>query len=397
MSLPLHAQHADHAAVAASDSDSLRAFRLGAMATVVASAAGPLVLHRTLREGYLTQPVVAGAFRALGGHLRAYATLNAEGVTLDRGELTPGMYGEGYVDRRHPHTYVHEVMAGATGSLGSARASAFAGKGFVPFGSDDPMMRPFEKFPVNHHLAQVIERALVVGSIRTARLTIEAASFNGDEPQGPSDWPNESRLFDSWAARATLRPRAEVELSASLARVQSPEDAEGFGLDHRKSHAGARFARSAGIVRYALVEWARTAEYANTRRAYAFTSLLGESQAVWPRASLALRLEHTDRPEETRAESPYRSIRPLLDFSILGVTRWTIATAHVEARATRLGAIGAHPFVEGAWHHAKARLHPTAIDPAELYGTSRIWSLSMGIRFDVGSMRQRMGYYGMLP
>ena len=44
------------------------------------------------------------------GDLQLLTTLNFEGYTLRRGELNAGMYGEGYVDRRHPHTFVHEAM-----------------------------------------------------------------------------------------------------------------------------------------------------------------------------------------------------------------------------------------------------------------------------------------------
>ena len=45
------------------------------------------------------------------GTSAAVLTLDFEGLTLDRGQLNPGAYGEGYADRRHPHTYLHEAMA----------------------------------------------------------------------------------------------------------------------------------------------------------------------------------------------------------------------------------------------------------------------------------------------
>ena len=37
----------------------------------------------------------------------------------------------------------------------SVHASLSAGKGFAPFGTDDPMSRPIFRYPVNHHLAQI--------------------------------------------------------------------------------------------------------------------------------------------------------------------------------------------------------------------------------------------------
>src|SRR5687768_11220827 len=124
--------------------------------------------------------------------------INLEGATLARGELNTGTYGEGYVDRRHPHSYLHELLVTArTGVRVGRRAVAMSlatGRGFAPFGSDDPMSRPFAKYPVNHHLAQVLERLLVVGAARVGRVTFEGAVFNGDEPTDPGSLPKWSRF-----------------------------------------------------------------------------------------------------------------------------------------------------------------------------------------------------------
>ena len=89
---------------------------------------------------------------------------NLEGWTLDRGELNAGVWGEGYVDRRHPHTFLHELILSATTSLAGFDASLSAGRGFAPFGTDDPMVRPFVKYPANHHLAQILERWVAIGA-----------------------------------------------------------------------------------------------------------------------------------------------------------------------------------------------------------------------------------------
>ena len=367
------------------------------MVTGVATRAWPLVARARVTEGYVTQPVIMAAARGAGGRLRAYAAIDFEGATLRRGEITPGGYGEGYVDRRHPHTWVHEVMAGVAAQAGQLRWSLFGGKGFVPFGSDDPMMRPFVKYPVNHHLSQLLERAMVTAAVRAGGFTFEGSRFNGDEPEGTGDWPNADRHLDSWSARTSFAPSPAVELSASVARVRSPEDAGGFGLDHHKRHAAVRFRRPSGVLRYALIELSRTGEFAGGREAYAFRSALAEGEAHFARGALALRVERTDRPEEQRAATPYRSIRPLLDFGILGITRWDVVTAHAEGRAVSLLRLRARPFVEAAHHRAKARLRPTAIDPAEWYGSTRIWMLSAGVRLDAGVMRPRMGFYGGAP
>src|SRR4051812_30981304 len=70
--------------------------------------ADPTATHSALTEGYLSQPMVMahGAWSSLEG----VGTLDFEGLTLERGELSTGGYGEGYVDRRHPHAYVHEAL-----------------------------------------------------------------------------------------------------------------------------------------------------------------------------------------------------------------------------------------------------------------------------------------------
>src|SRR5947209_19297831 len=80
-------------------------------------------LARTLTEGYLTQPVISGFFGRDWFH--SLGTVDLEGLTLPRGELDQGAWGEGYVDRRHPHIYVHELIAGGEASAGFVRLSLF--------------------------------------------------------------------------------------------------------------------------------------------------------------------------------------------------------------------------------------------------------------------------------
>ena len=120
-----------------------------------------------LTEGYLPRRWRWAGASLLAGHLRLDATLNAEGLTMERGELSTGAFGEGYVDRRHPHTYLHEAVASGLGALGPLDVLAQRrDAGSPPFGTDDPMVRPFEKYPINHHLAQILERAMVTGAVR---------------------------------------------------------------------------------------------------------------------------------------------------------------------------------------------------------------------------------------
>ncbi|MEP7382857.1 MAG: hypothetical protein ABI910_14300 [Gemmatimonadota bacterium] len=368
---------------------------LGAMAIGVVTHAAPAALGRSVTEGYLTQPMLLAGLQLAGGALQALASVNLEGTTLRRGEINPGIYGEGYIDRRHPHTYLHEAMIGGLLHAGPARLSLFGGKGVVPFGTDDPMTRPFAKYPVNHHLAQVIERVLLVAALSAGPAAVEMARFNGDEPEGPADWPNSGRAFDSWSVRITARTPVGIETSVSRARVESPEFATGQGLDQDKSSASARFQREAGIVRYAMAEWGRTRERErNGRTAFTFSSLLAETSVAVRGLHLSARVERSERPEEDRLDDPYRSVRPLLDFNVLGRTRWEIVTVAVATPSLRRGWLSAAPFVEGAWLRPQALARPAAFDPHVFYDAKQLWSWSAGVRVEGGTMRRRFGRYG---
>ena len=65
-------------------------------------------LRRT--ERYLTQPALMANLESPSRRLVLRTTLNFEGVTLGSGELTYGVWGEGFIDKRHPHTLLHEAM-----------------------------------------------------------------------------------------------------------------------------------------------------------------------------------------------------------------------------------------------------------------------------------------------
>jgi hypothetical protein len=365
------------------------------MAVFVVSHLRPGALHDNVTEGYLTQPMLGGSGTWFGGRFVVHGMLNFEGATLRRGEINAGMYGEGYVDRRHPHTWLHEAMVGWRDTSRTVRWSFVAGKGFVPFGSDDPMVRSFVKFPVNHHQAQILERFTAVVAVRAGPVAVEAGSFNGDEPESPGDWPNAGRHFDSWSARTTWWPRTGMELSASLAAVESPEFAAGDGLDQRKGAASFRLQRETGWLRYGLLEVTRTEEFDDAEPAFTFGSVLGEMGIHAREIAVAARLERADRPEEERTFSFYRTVRPLRDLNILGVTRWTIVSMRAERSFVPRRGVQLLPFVEAAVAVPRATRLPTALDPVELFGASRLWAVSMGMRFHGGTMRSRAGRYAV--
>jgi hypothetical protein len=371
--------------------------RPAAQAIGVVSRVDPIPGGGDLTEARIVQPLLmvhAGALQ----HLRFLATVNLEGATMPDGELVPGAWGEGYNDRRHPHTYAHELVLSGIDLLGSIggglRLAVVAGKGFAPFGSDDPMSRPPLRYPVNHHLSQVLERAFVMAGLRAGPVVVEAGLFNGDEPERPDQWPNMDRFGDSWSARLTVLPAAGVELSVSRAKVHSPEHRLGAGSDAWKWHAAARLERKVLEQQlYALVEWAETEEADGF---FVFRSWLAE--AAWRRGGHRpyYRFERTDRPEDMRTLDLFRSQRPHLENSILGTTRFTIHTAgyQYDWRAPVRG-LDVSPFVEGTIGSAR-NIDGGLLTPEILYRSDDVRSLSAGLRIRWRLAGHRMGRYGSL-
>jgi hypothetical protein len=390
---------------------------LGAEAIGVVTRQSPAEANRAMTEGYLSQPMLMGMLSAAGGRLGLDGMLDFEGLTLKRGELNAGMEGEGYVDRRHPHTYLHELVGSAQGSVAETQMSVAVGKGFVPFGTDDPMVRPFEKYPANHHLSQIVERLLAGFAVRRGPVIIEAARFNGDEPESPSDLPNSNRLWDSWSMRATVIPISVLELQGSAARVKSPEIASGGGLDQRKVSLSLRYESSSANTmkmpgemdstmdmgprataqwnRYGLVEWGRTGDYAGSTKAFSFNTALAEGEIENGRVAFAARLERTERPEDERLANPFRTVRPGTDFSILGRTRWDIATVRASATTKPARMVSFTPFIEIARQHAVALTKSAVFDPRQFYGSSSMWSFSGGLTITAGMIHRRTGRYGV--
>lgn len=395
----LHAQHGGHATPSASDSAegaTPARWHLMAQAIPVVTHAANTVGGASLTEFYLSQAVVMARGDLWRGHLRLEATLNAEGATMERGELSTGAFGEGYVDRRHPHTYLHELVATGLGSVGPARYSVSAGRGFAAFGTDDPMMRPFEKYPINHHLAQILERAMVTGAVRVGPAIVEASTFGGEEPTSASSMPSLRRFGDSWSVRGTVLPLRGVEAQASYARVASPEHVSGVGLDQWKRSISARFLSASGD-RYLLGEWARTIERDAVRSldVFAYETALAEGATTLGPFGIAARLEQTERPEEERDSDPFRVPRPASDLAIGGITRWRTATVALTFPSPIPGPLRGYPFLEAARMTTKGRDARSVFQPRTFYGPRTPWMLSAGVRLRYGDPHARMGRYGV--
>jgi hypothetical protein len=339
--------------------------------------------NRSLAELRVVQPVGMLGVSGFDDWVRFIATVDFEKYTIAHGELAPGDWGEGFEDRRHPHTLVHQLML----VLGSPRIFAGAGKGFVPFGTDDPMTRPVVRYPVNHHLSQILERAVGFAGIRAGPVMLEGALFNGDEPVSPGSWPAMSRFGDSWATRLTVMPVTGLEAQISYAFVHSPENRPGAGPDDAKLSASARWERGRW---YGLVEWAHTRTAGG---AFVFRSGLAEGACTLGSQRPYLRVERSDRPEEERLfASPFRTRRPLFENSILGITRWTVVTAGDAMELRRTRRVRLAPFVEGSYLGI-ARVGGGVFDPQIQYGRTKGFEVSAGVRLAAGMRMPRMGRY----
>ena len=371
---------------------------VGASGIGLFTRVSPAVNGRPLSEGYLTQPTLMLHGGLLHDHVTIVGTLNGEGWTLKRGELNPGAWGEGYVDRRHPHTYLHELIVSGQATLFGTSASLSAGKGFAAFGTDDPMVRPFVMYPVNHHLSQILERDVVVAGLRRGPVMLEGSLFNGDEPTSPGDGPDIAHFPDSWAVRATVYPAAHVEAQVSRAFVLSPENDVRRALDQRKWSASVRYGESRparGDERpYALLEWSLTDDLTAGSPLFSFRSVLGEGAVRRWGMQLAARYEDTTRPEELRLTNPFRYQRPVNDFSIIGSTRWRTASVSLRRATNVRGWLRAEPLVELTRARATQEQNFSFFDPAAFYGSNILWALSVGARIEVGASHARMGRYG---
>lgn len=368
----------------------------GAHGVIAYTRADPVPGDRPLGEVRLVQPTLMGHASALSSRLRLLGTLNLEGATIPDGELTPGAWGEGFMDRRHPHTYVHELMLSFENPLGEPNGgtvvSLAAGKGFAPFGTDDPMSRPALRYPVNHHMAQILERAVAIAGIRTGPAMLELGLFNGDEPEKPGQWPRVGRFGDSWSGRLTLWPIPRLEVQGSHAEVHSPEHRPGSGTDQSKWSVSARWdGKVSEFPLYGLVEWARTSE---AEGFFIFHSVLAEGAWTGGSNRLHYRFERTERPEEERV-TPTRSRRPHLENSIIGITRWTIHTlGYTFVGLPAWQSARAEPLVEFSF----GRIRSTSggvFDPGSFYGKTSFWSVSAGVRLSLGMRMHRMGRYGV--
>ncbi|HEU4630796.1 MAG TPA: hypothetical protein VFS08_13675 [Gemmatimonadaceae bacterium] len=351
---------------------------------------------------YLTQPVVMLDVGSPDARVVLRTTLDFEAWTQPDGELTFGGWGEGFLDSRHPHTLLHEAMLAVNWwDVAGGALSLSAGKGFAPYGTDDPMSRPALKYPTNHHLSQVLERWTANAAYVRGGWSVEGGVFAAAEPVDPYDLGNTRGFGESWSARLARRfggapaqpTAAPWELSASVARLK--EEHDDAATHTTLWNAAVRHEQRYGATGvYALLEASRSEPEADD----GYFSILGETQLMLGAGAAHrpyLRLEYATRPEYERQGAPDTPgfFRYDHDDHAIGATRWLITTAGY-GYDVQAGAVSVRPFAE--LQHFRVRAERGGIEPAALYGRESFWSLSAGARIFFGGGPMRMGAYGAL-
>ena len=378
---------------------------LTGMAQAIPTLSGGDPLAETLDarswQPYLTQPAAMFDVASRGARVVLRTTLNFEALTQRDGELTYGAWGEGFLDSRHPHTLLHEVMLSF--NAWDTRAGSFslsAGKGFAPYGTDDPMARPAEKYPTNHHLSQILERwTLNAQYLTRGGMSLEAGLFAGAEPSGPYDLGGISGFGNSWSARVTQRfgagfgPSAPWELSLSYASVA--EEHQGVQGNTKLANVALRHSgpHRFGSL-YALAEASRS--WPDEGDGY--YSVLGETRLGLgsnARHRPYYRVEYATRPEYEREGVPGTDgfFRYDHDAHAIGSTRWLINTVGYGYELSR-SPVSARPYLE--LQHNRIWPDRGAVGPRALFGATGFWSMSLGVRLFFGGGPMRMGSYGLL-
>jgi len=354
------------------------------------------------RGFYLTQPAAMVNFESPSRRFVLRVTPNFEGLPQEDGELTFGGWGEGFIDARHPHTLLHEAMVSVNfwdTPVGSVAISG--GKGFAPFGTDDPMARPSVKYPTNHHLSQILERFTVNAGWAGGPWSLEVGVFGGSEPEGPYDFSNVDSFGDSWSARATRRfgavqmGQAAWEVGASFARVAEEQHDEGEGeaeagsTDLFNTSIRLDSPLSGGQHVYGLVEFSRS----DPDHDEGYWSFLAEASWQQSRHAPYLRFERATRPEYPReGDAGNAFFRYDHDAEAIGATAWSILSVGYGFTATQ-GFVSVRPFVEGQWFSVVGERG--GLSALDILGDRRFAALTLGARVFFGGDPMRMGSYGL--
>lgn len=179
--------------------------------------------------GMAQRPVGGGTLtvRAMGSldplmGKNGYPLLLATGETADgRTEL---------VDRQHPHDAVIELAAAYSHPLaGDLSGFVYLGLPGEPALGPATYMHRFSgmtnpEAPISHHWLDSTHVTFGVATLGLVHrgLKLEASLFTGREPD-ENRWDIERPRMDSWSARATLNPTANLSMQVSHGFLRSPE------------------------------------------------------------------------------------------------------------------------------------------------------------------------------
>lgn len=377
-----------------------RAWTVHTMAQVfpILTASDPFDQNSRLndRETYLTQPALMIGLVSPGATVTFDVTLDFEQLTQPEGEYTFGGWGEGFIDRRHPHTLLHEMMVSVRlVETASGVISLSAGKGFAPYGTEDPMSRPVVKYPTNHHLSQVLERWTTNATfVLRSGWSLEIGMFGGAEPVDAYDLSNIESFGDSWSTRLTRLfgdPDAPSwEASASYARIEEDHGAETEVVELANGALRYESLRPTGRL-YGLLEASKS--FPEDEDGY--WAILAEAQYRTGAHQPYARVEWSTRPEYHRLGGPGTPEFYRYDHGTHtdGATRWVITTVGYGRESATAG-VSYRPFAELQYHRISSERG--GVDPIALFGERDFWSLSTGFRLYWGGGPMRMGRYGAL-
>ena len=257
-----------------------------------------------------------------------------------------------------------------------------------------PWSRPVVRYPVNHHLAQILERAVVIAGYRWRACPVRGRPVQ--RRRAGAARPVAQTSAGSAIPGRGGSPFCRCESSSFRAPTLTstlPSIGPGAGTDQHKWSVSGRWDGAVGHYPvYGLVEWARTSE---AEGFFVFHSFLAEGAWTVGRSRLHYRFERTERPEEERTLDPFRSVRPHFENSILGITRWTIHTLGygVPAGAARRR-LRALPFVEMSYGRM-ADVGGGLFDVRSFYGGTRSGRSALVCDCGLGMRMHRMGRYGV--
>lgn len=210
-------------------------------------------------------------------------------------------FGSAIVDGQHPHDLFMELSVQYARPVSE---NTYLNIYAAPIG--DPALGPtafphrisaaeLPQAPLGHHLqdsTHIASEVVTVG-LRHRRIGIEASGFHGREPD-EHRWNIDTGPIDSWAARLSLFPTANLSAQASVGRLEEPEELE--TTDIIRATASLTYNRPLGAGNWASsLIWGRNHKTENGQN---LNSYLAESVVNFARRNyLTGRVEWLDRDE----------------------------------------------------------------------------------------------------